>query len=42
VDFIVLEEIPYGFPHDLGDGDVAPIRVFHAFLNLKVKALRND
>jgi len=42
VDLIVLEEVPYGFPHDLRDGDVASIRVFHALLNLNVKALRND
>jgi len=41
VDFIVLEEAPYGFPHDLGDGDVASIRVFNALLQLKVKALWN-
>jgi len=41
VDFLVLEEAPYGFPNDLGDGDVASIRVFHALLQLKVKALWN-
>jgi hypothetical protein len=42
VDLIVLEEFPYGFPHNLGDGDIASIRVFHALLNLNVKAFRND
>ncbi len=41
VDLIVLEEAPYSFPHDLRDGNVASIRVFHALLQLNVKALRN-
>ncbi len=41
VDLIVLEVAPYGFPHDLRDGDVASIRVFHALLQLNVKAFRN-
>ncbi len=42
VDLIVFEEAPYSFPHDLGDGDIASIRVFHALLQLNVKAFRND
>ncbi len=41
-DRIVIEEAPYGFPHDLGDGDVASIRVVHVLLQLKVKAFWND
>jgi hypothetical protein len=41
VDLIVLEEAPYSFPHYLRDGDVASIRVFHALLQLNVKAFRN-
>ena len=39
---IVLEDVPYGFPRDLGDGDVASIRVVHVVLQLKVQALGND
>ena len=42
VDLIVLEEAPYSFPHDLRDGNVASIRVFHALLQLNVKTFRNE
>ena len=38
----VIEEAPYGFPHDLRDGNVASIRVIHMLLQLNVQALWND
>ena len=39
--FVIIEKAPYGFSNNLGDGDIASIRVFHALLQLKVKALWN-
>jgi hypothetical protein len=39
---VIGQEVPYGFSHDFGDGDVSSFRRVNVLLDLFVEALWDD